>query len=299
MRINIYHILQEIWNLKINDKKKIQEIRIRVDKPIVLKYQNEVTITSIIPEQNSVMEFFQLLCQDSVYAYEEERKRGYMTIYGGHRVGFTGEMVQVEKGIYFAKYICYMNIRIAHELKNICEEIYTYLLEDNMLANTLIVSAPGVGKTTLLRDLIRKTGERYNVGVIDERGEIAGAYKGVESLDCGTFTDVITGADKRSGIDILVRTFAPKVIALDEIGNRNDAQALFFASVCGCQVLATAHGNSWTDIALNQEINILLTEKRFQRILFLRRNQQMQVEADIYDQDGNVICGGKQLHAAS
>lgn len=297
--MELFYSLEVVWHLGLQKDKELEEIRIRVEKPIVISYRTKTQVTEIFPTQREVMEFFGYLCQDSVYAYEEERKKGYMTMKGGHRVGFTGEVVTVGEGDFFAKYICYLNIRIAHEWKNISKQVLPYLIEDEIPKNTLIVSPPGLGKTTLLRDLVRVYGNRFNVGVVDERGEIAGAYQGVATLDCGRFADVITGSDKSKGIEILIRTFAPRLIALDEIGNKDDAKAVLRASVCGCRILATAHGREWDDLLNNEELKQLVETKRFERYLFLKRDKRARVVAEIWDENGEEQCSGVLLQDVS
>jgi stage III sporulation protein AA len=167
----------------------------------------------------------------------------------------------------------------------------------------LIISPPGVGKTTLLRDTIRLlsngTSEHQgcNVGVIDERGEIAGAYRGSAMLDCGERTDVITGGDKQQGISILVRTFAPRVIAIDEIGRSADAEAILHAGVSGCRILATMHGESVEDIRNKTEMEKLIHLGLIERFIVLSMNEQMDRYFEIYDREGNRLCGRSLLRA--
>ena len=179
------------------------------------------------------------------------------------------------------------------------------MYEQNKFQLFVLYGRRRVGKTTLLRDIVRnfsdggKEQKGYSVGVIDERGEIAGAFQRAETLDCGKFSDVITGSDKRRGIQILVRTFSPKLIALDEIGNAEDAKAIYYASVCGCRILATAHGQKWSDLVCNEEIGQLVEAKSFECFLFLRRNQEGKVVADIWNQDGEEKCSGVLLQDVS
>lgn len=297
--MELFYSLETVWHLSLQNKKDLEEIRIRVDKPIVICSRGKTCMTQIIPTKKEVNEFFGYLCQDSVYAYEEERKRGYMTMKGGHRIGFTGEVTAIGEREYFTKYICYLNIRIAHEWKNISKNVLPFLMRGEEPLNTLIVSPPGIGKTTLLRDLVRTYGNRFNVGVVDERGEIAGAFQGAQTLDCGMFSDVITGADKRKGIQVLVRTFSPKLIALDEIGSQDDAQAVMHAAVCGCRILATAHGQIWKDLQENEEIGQLIRAKSFECFLFLHRSPDGKVVTDIWNQNGEKKCSGVLLQDVS
>ena len=167
--------------------------------------------------------------------------------------------------------------------------------------NTLIISPQGVGKTTLLRDAIRLISngsdgyKGYNVGVIDERGEIAGAYKGSAMLDCGERTDIITGGDKQQGISILVRTFAPRVIAIDEIGKSADAEAILHAGVSGCSILSTVHGNSIEDIRHKAEMERNLQLGLIDRFVVLSMDGRMDRYFEVYDREGNRLCGRNLL----
>ena len=283
---------------------KVQEIRLRVNQQVRIILGEEVTLPMKYGEKD-LEEIFRYLCHDSVYAYEEERRQGFIMVEGGHRIGITGELTVVEHGGFIAKYIRYMNIRLAHEYKNIARSMmqYLYLQTEDLPVNTLIISPPGIGKTTLLRDTIRlfSNGDSghhgCNVGVIDERGEIAGAYRGSAVLDCGERTDIVTGGDKRQGISVLVRTFAPRVIAMDEIGGAGDAQALFYAGVSGCRILATVHGSSLEDIRRKQELSELLEQQMFQRFIVLRMEKDRSRYVQIFDGGGCLLCGKSLLHA--
>ena len=296
--------LRGAWNQSGLDIRSVQEIRLRVNQPVRVLAGQERELP-IKYDARDMEDIFRYLCHDSVYAYEEERKQGYIMVDGGHRIGITGELTVAEPGKYIAKYIRYMNIRIAHEQKDIANNIVRYLYDKDRFwpLNTLIISPPGVGKTTLLRDTIRLLSngtEGYagcNVGVVDERGEIAGAYRGSAILDCGKRTDVITGGDKQQGISILVRTFAPRVIAIDEIGGKRDAQAIFYAGVSGCSILATAHGNSLKDIACKVELSELIRQELFERFIVLTNGDKNRRYARILDGKGNELCGEKLLRA--
>lgn len=144
------------WERGSVNFEKIQEIRLRVNQPVRVLTEREHRLPIIYGERE-LEEIFRYLCHDSVYAYEEERKQGYITVEGGHRIGITGELTTAGNGRFIAKYIRYMNIRLAHEHKNIAQKIirYLYHTQQGIPFNTLIISPPGVGKTTLLRDTIR------------------------------------------------------------------------------------------------------------------------------------------------
>lgn len=311
-------VLRGPWEACDCDWSNVEEIRIRVDKPIMIKgkdreyviqkegFMQEIKAlidmnTCVIYKEKEMEEMLRYLCKDSVYAYEEERKQGFLALLGGHRVGITGELTCVEGGRYIAKYIRYMNIRIAHEVKGIAEGLMEWMTNDEKVYNTLLVSAPGVGKTTLLRDMVRSlsNGEKdhkgYNIGVIDERGELAGAYRGSASLDCGVRTDVITGGNKEEGVHILIRTFAPRVIVMDEIGSKTDAEAIGYAGVSGCSVIATAHGMCWEDLKRKEEIKKLLQHRIFQRIMFLHKQEDGTRWIEIWNEEELCLCGKRLL----
>lgn len=298
--------LCEPWNVWENRWNEIQEIRLRVNCPVMIRTQQgeyflKNNISNVIYSDKDMENVFRHLCHDSVYAYEEERKWGYLTLTGGHRVGITGEIIYRENQGYIVKYIRYMNIRIAHEMTGIAQDIMSYLYEHDLPCNTLIISPPAIGKTTLLRDMIRMyadgNGEHVgiNVGIIDERGEIAGAYRGSASLNCGMRSDVITGGNKRNGVEVLVRTFAPRVVAMDEIGCKGDAQAVLYAGVSGCAVLATAHGTSIEDVTEKEELSMVMKEHLFKRYIVLHKNEKGDRYVKIWDGEGRCICGKKQL----
>lgn len=284
---------------------QVQEIRLRVNQPVRILSDRDHRLPMIYGERE-MEEIFRYLCHDSVYAYEEERKQGFIMVEGGHRVGITGELVAACGGGFIARYIRYMNIRLAHEHRGIAEKLTGYLYRgfgEGTPLNTLIISPPGIGKTTLLRDAIRLMSDGSdgyqgcNVGVIDERGEIAGAYRGSATLGCGERTDIITGGDKQQGISILVRTFAPRVIAIDEIGKSEDAEAILHAGVSGCSILATIHGNSIEDIRHRAGMECILQLGLIDRFVVLSMDRKMDRYFEVYDREGNRLCGRNLLRA--
>ncbi len=202
---------------------------------------------------NEIREMMEYVSNFSVYAYEEELRQGFLTIQGGHRVGLCGKVVLSEGKIKTIRNISFLNIRLAREKKGCADGLLPYLFEGDRLCHTLIVSPPGCGKTTLLRDLIRNVsnGDSGNigrsfrgrkVGVIDERSELAACYHGVPQNDLGRRTDVLDGCPKVLGMELLLRSMSPEVIAVDELGGERELELIEKSIYCGCTILATAHG---------------------------------------------------------
>ncbi len=175
-----------------------------------------------------------------------------------------------------------MNIRFAHEVRGCADKVLPHLRRDGELLHTLIASAPGHGKTTLLRDCIRQISDGYGgypgmtVGVVDERSEIAGSFRGVPGNDVGMRTDVLDGCPKAEGMMMLIRSMAPRVVAVDEIGSREDMAALAMAMNCGCVLLATVHGSSMEELKGRQVLGDLIASGLFERYVFLEGTGRIQ-----------------------
>lgn len=278
------------WSCAAAQGERLQEIRIRVDRPIVLLLGDREMFLNERGDLQSTVEHARCatgreleellnhLCHYSLYAFEDEFRQGFLTVSGGHRVGIAGQVVQEGDGtIRTMKNISYLNIRIAHQVKGVADGVLPYVYEAGRLKNVLIISPPGCGKTTLLRDLIRQVsdGNAYGmgrcVGVVDERSEIAGSCQGVPQNDIGMRTDVLDGCPKQQGMMLLLRSMSPQVIAIDELGGEEDMKALRMAAYCGVGILATAHGESIEDVAGRFRWENAFREGMFDLFLILGR----------------------------
>jgi len=221
------------------DLDDIEEIRLRAEKPIVLEKGYGKEMLSYFPSQREVTETLEIMSENSIYAFLEEIKNGFLTLNGGHRVGICGRSIIKHGQITNITQVSGLNIRIAKEIKGIAEGVVNI---NSFTENCLIISPPNCGKTTLLRDIARVLGGVRKVGIIDERGEIVGMHKGVASYDVGVNSDCLDLCPKALGIIMMVRAMSPEVIIVDEIGSKEDIEAIKLAINSGVRVVATAHG---------------------------------------------------------
>lgn len=263
----------------IIEKENIEEIRLRSNKPLALKIGQEMRMIEHIVSQQEIMQSFERICENSVYSYRRQICDGYITIRGGNRVGIVGSAVVDNEKVININYISSLNFRIAKQRIGCSNKIIKDIIDfkNNNIYNTLIVSPPGCGKTTLLRDIVRNVSDGINtigfkgktVGVVDERGEIAAMYKGIPQNDIGVRTDVIDNMPKPEAMRMLVRSMSPDIIACDEIGSLEDVKAIDYAMYSGVKGIFTAHGKDIDEINKNSEISILLKKNVFERIILL------------------------------
>lgn len=294
------------WEPLSRDEVNLQEIRLRANQPIIVlgnhgermlasdgSYTREAS-RAVYADEREISCILQHICHYSLYAFEDELRQGFVTVAGGHRVGIAGQVVLEGEKIRTIKHISCLNIRIAHQIKGAADGILPQIYRGGRPLNTLIISPPGCGKTTLLRDLVRQVsdgndyGRGCSVGVVDERSEIAGCFQGIPQNDVGMRTDVLDGCPKDLGMMMLLRAMSPQVIAVDEIGSDRDTQALHMASRCGCTILATIHGEGVQDVLLREGMRQLFAEQMFERILILQKTQ---------DRFTVKVMNGGEIHA--
>ena len=274
---------------------KLQEIRLRIGKPLIIVSDNIEFVLHKIIEKEELMEILEYVSNYSLYAFENELKQGFITIEGGHRVGMTGQVLIEDGEVKNIKHISSMNIRISHEILNCADIIFPYITEDKQICNTLIISPPRCGKTTMLRDLIRQVsdGNRWvrgcTVGVVDERSELGGCYLGVPQNQLGIRTDILDCCPKSKGMLMLVRSMAPQVIAVDEIGSAEDIHSLEYAMHCGCKMMATIHGASMEEIRKKPFIDELVKRHKFERYVVLGNTHHIGEIEGVYDNRGSFL----------
>lgn len=256
----------------------MHEIRFRINKPIILTFLNREIILTTKTTIEDIRSIVNRMSKFSIFAFEEDVKQGFITIQGGHRVGITGEWVFENGEVKYLKNISSLNIRICREVPGFGRKFINYIYSNGSILNTLIISPPKCGKTTLLRDLARiiSNGEQplnrgFKVSVIDERSEIAASFQGIPQLDVGIRTDVYDNCLKSRGIILSIRSMAPEVVVCDEIGTRDDFESILTAYNSGVSIISTIHGSSEEDFYNKlrmSQFNIGM-EKIFKCILIL------------------------------
>lgn len=293
----------EILPQEIRDKiiqnnivNNLEEIRIRIDRPIELVTNGVPIYIALVIQNNHLAYIIGKLTQYSIYMMEEELKRGYITIKGGHRIGLAGKVVTEGSKVKLIRDITSLNIRLAKEKNGIANELITYLYEKKW-HNSIIIGPPQTGKTTMIRDIARiiSSGIReeniqaYKVGIVDERSEIAGCVDGIPQFTFGVRLDVLDACPKAEGMMMMIRSMSPEVLIVDEIGREEDVQAISEAINAGVQVIVSVHGYDLEDLKKREAIKKLLDLNVFKRFIILSRENGPGTINRILNQDGKDI----------
>lgn len=267
------------WNLAHLQKEMLQEIRLRAGQALMLSYEgSEQVYAEHIVSKTDIERIFQWLCGYGVYAYQEEIAKGYITIRGGHRIGIGGQVLfDLEGRVNHMKYISSLLIRVSHDVTGVCETVLDKLYYQGRIQSTLVLAPPGCGKTTFLRDLVRKVsdgnafGNGQNVSLVDEREELAALYMGIPSIPVGSRTDIISGCEKSIAMEMCLRSLGPQVVAVDEIYSDRDLEAIRRLTGCGCAVLATCHADDFETFSKKVFGREALRQSLFSRYVCLER----------------------------
>jgi stage III sporulation protein AA len=260
-------------------KERLEEVRVRVNRPLELIVDGMPLFPSYTVTDSDGMHLLNKISKYSIYALEEELKRGYITISGGHRIGLAGKVITEKGKVKAIRNVSSFNIRIAKQKVGAADPLLPYLFHDRWLS-TMIIGPPQTGKTTLLRDLARLMSTGINekaipsckVGIVDERSEIAGCVNGIPQHELGVRIDVLDGCPKAEGMMMMIRSMSPDVIVVDEIGRMEDSEAAMEAVNAGVGLLMSVHAFSYEELENRPGIRDIISLKAVKRFVELSRS---------------------------
>ena len=266
-------IRSELLSLPSSITDKCEEIRLRTGRKLSIIYDGtEHDVTDFEISRSDIDAVLEKASGASVHAVESSIAKGFMYIEGGIRLGLCGTAVYKENGTFGIRDLSSLAIRIPHEIRDCGTEILEKLLSDG-LCDIIIISPPGAGKTSCLREYVRIISDMsYRVSLIDERGEIAGVTGGVPQFDIGRHTDIMQNMPKREASIMMLRAMNPQLIAMDEISSPEDVKAIEEVAGCGVKILATAHAKDITDLKKRPVYKELLNMRIFRYAIIIENN---------------------------
>jgi len=281
---------------------KINEIRLRMNKKVVISVGGKSYFLAvsgltgnsekaILCDKNLILEVFKNACENSVYAFSNQIKNGFITVKGGVRIGICGEAVWEKNSLKTLKNISSLVVRIPREVKGCSLPILSSLFLQSF-QNTLIVSPPGAGKTTLIRDIVFELSQKnycYNVLLVDERFEIANSFEGFATLDVGGFCDILSGVSKNYAFENGIRSLKPDIIVCDEISGERDFSSILTASSCGVNLLASVHSKDLESLKKKKDFEEILEKKVFSRFVVLSSREGPGTIEGVYDENMRYI----------
>ncbi|WP_293977992.1 stage III sporulation protein AA [uncultured Clostridium sp.] len=280
---------------------QIYEIRIKISKPILVYSKYGESIINYSPTKEEMKSMVQKISNYSLYAYEEDIRQGFITIKGGHRIGIAGECVMENGEVKTIRNISSINIRISSEVIGCSDQLikYIYSPKQNRIFNTIIISPPKCGKTTILRDISRNISNGMpslglygrKVVVIDERSEIGACHFGIPQNDIGIRTDILDNCLKREGMIMAIRSLSPEILICDEIGTKGDIEALLMAFNSGVNIITSIHGFTIEDLYNRKVFHELLDNGIIERAVVLSSRKGVGTIENIYElKEGDNIC---------
>lgn len=274
-------IENQILTIPPSERLGMEEIRVRIGRPLEVFVNGHSIFFPFIVSKEDGNQLLNKISRYSVYTMEEELKRGYITVQGGHRVGLAGRVILQDSKVKAIRDVASFNIRIAKEKIGIANPYIPYLYDKGKWRHTMIIGPPQTGKTTLLRDIARliSSEEEHSlrkpakVGIVDERSEIAGCMDGIPQMTFGQRIDVLDACPKAEGMMMMIRSMSPDVLIVDEVGRKEDEEAILEAVNAGIQLVMTTHGSSLEEVKKRPMLSRMIKMGIFERYIELNRKK--------------------------